>query len=763
MASKSSKVNSGRLPVAKKKVKPEKIERQEVKQVVVAEEPKSVEKERLISPEEVLGNLPLEIRDWNDPEILDINEEQWNKPGTRVGLVSGTAFLNEGQRCGLIWRGFHDLRNEATRFDIFIGHLVDKEAFQKEINRRVKTVKFRLQEERKVKKIPRISDRVLKDEITSMLIDETAKALAALIPKIRKPKSQWHKINGLPQPDFVRLYIMTSPTYDGPHGERVASKLRELRNDDVRVIDSNLMEIKGLNRMLGVLVPSKNRLPSKYYSTAAEKEIDEKEGQMSKDFPDLWVVGPFAAAVFTPNGVRERPYVMVPALRKLEEVRVAENQVGIVVLEFQTNHTLPIMGLWNYRDLIKNEREFINPPRGVSKIQEKIVRVIQERGGQTIGLLADHIGDAVSREKIEQEIKDLVEPKMTKLKTWPGLGYNPESQKYNFHLDWIKERLRYPDINSLTQDSMLFFGCLHAGYTTTDYEHFVKEVPKIILEQGVNRLFGLGDMIAGLHHDFHHTGEVFGSMNYTEQEIFAAEILATVLMKVFTELFNARIKKVPIKSDISQDELAKVIKECLTKFDLIPGNHDLWQEGEGHTPLTLFYERLTTLLMRNIGRILIDYKVSFFDLLGIIQDSITLYPDYEARVVLPSGVAVAMQHPHMGRAQTTSLRAQSAIGLMKSQVAAIANFHTATIVPKWQPDLGQCITVQAGTQVIYTRFERRKMKRAVDFGPILLKTYSKNSRILKLESSFYNRPYLKEAIPKTTDPAILKRKLNILT
>ena len=310
---------------------------------------------------------------------------------------------------------------------------------------------------------------------------------------------------------------------------------------------------------------------------------------------------------------------------------------------------------------------------------------------------------------------------------------------------------------------MLFFGCLHAGYTTTDYEHFVKEVPKIILEHGVKRLFGLGDMIAGLHHDFHHTGEVFGSMNYTEQERFAAEIVATVIMKVFSELLEATNKKTAIKNDISSEELSKVIRSCLVEFDLIPGNHDLWQEGEGHTPLVLFCERLTTLLMRNIGQILMEHKIQFFDLFGIIQDSVRLYPDYEARVVLPSGIAVAMQHPHMGRAQTTSLRAQSAIGLMKSQVTAIANFHTATFVPKWQPDLGQCVAVQVGTQVIYTRFERRKMKRAVDFGPVLLKTYSKNGRILKMETSYYNRPYLKEAIPKTTDPAVLKKKLNILT
>ena len=55
------------------------------------------------------------------------------------------------------------------------------------------------------------------------------------------------------------------------------------------------------------------------------------------------------------------------------------------------------------------------------------------------------------------------------------------------------------------------------------------------------------------------------------------------------------------------------------------------------------------------------------------------------------------------------------------------------------------------------------MKRAVGFGPILLKTFSKEGRIVKIESFCKNKPYLKEAISKSTDPAVLKKRLNIIS
>ncbi len=714
-----------------------------------------------ISSRELLENLPLEERKWDDPEVLDITEEQWQKSGVRVGLISGIAFLNEGRRDGLVYLGFQDLRNEPTQFNLHIGHLIDKDAFQEKIAERMAQAKEHLRQERATKKLPKISDQTLKERVVDQLVDETAKALAAIIPKIRKPKSAWEKRKGQEVPMFVRLYIITSEKYDGPYGELVAQKLQTLRND-IRLTDSDQLEVKGFG-ILGALAPRKNRMPSAYYSTAAEKEIKEREGQMTQNFPDFWAIGPFAASVFIPNGVHERPYVMTAALRKLEEVTVAENQVGILVLEYRTKGELPLVRIKSYRDLIKQERFFINPPRGANEIQQGIVRILQNRGGQSVGLIEDHLPKIVSREKIEEEIQGLVEPKGTKLKTWPGLFFNPRSQKYNFHLDWIQERLRYPEIKGLQKDSMLFFGCLHAGYNTTDYEHWVKEIPRIILEQDVQHLFGMGDMVAGLHHNFLCTGEVFGNMNYTEQEIFAAELLATALLKVFSVRFEALTKGKNL-SATSPEELVAIVRQSLVQFDFIPGNHDLWQEGEGHTPLVIFSGKLVELLMRNISRIFIEYRVPFFDLLGTILNRLNLYADYGAQAVtLPSGIRVAMQHPHMGNAQTSTLRAQNAFGFLGSQVSAIANFHSATVVHQWRPDLGQCVVVQVGTQAIYTRFERRKMKRSVDFGPILLKVLSHDGRIQQTETAYFNKPYLTSAILKTTDPAVLKKKLGIVT
>jgi len=697
-------------------------------------------KDSEITLEEKLGNI-LEEKNWNDPDILEIKKEDWDYPGVRVGCISGIAYFNKGFRAGLVNAAFELFRSEATHFNVLNGHVVDKKALKEKIRKDATGLKA---EERA--------------EVAGHVIEEAAKALAALIPKIKKPRE-----SGKSKDKYVRLYIMTSPKLDGELGDAIIRRLQELRPDDIRQYNEggDRLPFKGLDMVLWFLNPTKNRLPGRYYSQATEKEIIEKVSQTSQKPPDLWGVGGFASNIHIPDGIRPQPYFSIPALRRLEEVHAAENQVGVTVLNFPDKERYSIKS-WSYRDLISEERRFITGiSRGANDTHRNIVEAVKVFGSLTSGLLSDKTG--ISRETIEKEIQFLLEEEMSQRKTWPGLHYNKSSQRFDFHLRWIQERLRYPALpTDLKEDSIVFFGCLHAGYATTDYRYAVEKLPEIILGHKIQILCGLGDFIAGLHHDFLCSGEIFGQMNNTEQEKLAADVIATILYRVFESRF---LEKTAGKNlaKLSQEELVSLVGDSLMTFLYIHGNHDLWQLKDGNMPLVVFRYRLQEVLIHYISKLLGDACLSAISLYQIIDEKLTLFPDYKAFCTLPSGLTLGMMHPHMARAQTTSLRAQHAIGMNGCQITGIANFHTAAVVHEWNSKLGQCVVVQAGTGVIYTRFEERKMKGGVDFGPIMLKVHSYNKRIIKTESAFFNKPFLAEAIPKTTDPDQLRKDLNILT
>ncbi len=697
------------------------------------------------APEEL---LPLQQRKWNDPEVFEVNPDTFKKPGVRIALISGIAYLSPGFRKGLIRMAFQIAAEEGVHFSAIVGHIIDKTQFQSIIKRNIAEYKGILKANEE-----KISAEELTRIATEQAVEKIAGEISSCIPRLKKPGPASNGKN-----PFVRSYISASPVRDGVWGNYVARKLQERRADDMRARNPGdfMLDVKSFERKLGFLSPQRNRLPSRYYTTAAENEIRRKERQTSQDYPYLWVIGGYAASVFTPKGLRPRPYIMLPDLHRLQEVHEAENQIGLTIIEQLSEKDITVR-VWSFRDLIKNERMLINSPKDATKKQRDTVEVLKKQGAQSVGLISDRL--ELPREQVEKDLKTLLGTPGSSHLMWPGIRYNAHSQDYDFHLPWIQKHLRYPVVKSLKEDSMLFFGCLHAGYTTTDYEHFVEEYPRLMLEQNVMSLFGVGDLTAGLHHDFHHTGEVFGGLNYTEQEEFAAELVATVMFRVFKK----RFEKNYMGKKLTGDELTDVIRKNLVRLFYIPGNHDLWPERDGHTPLKMFHSTLVELLVVHIGKLFQEANLPFADVHSIIKSHVVHYEDFEALVELPSCIKVSMQHPHMGRAQTTSLRAQHAVGHLGSHISALANFHTSIIVAEWNTETGQCISVQIGTQVIYTRFERRKMKTGVDFGPVFLRVFSKDNRVFMHEMKYSNEPRLKEAIPKTTDPAVLKKKLGLLT
>src|SRR3989344_3391277 len=507
------------------------------------------------------AQLKKEERSWPEPEILEVSEEAWHRPGTRRGYTSRWDYKGPGYRSGIILQDCLKFVEEGCHFNGVAGGVISKEYVKKELRRRFKAVKPGL-----------------RDQVTEHFLNESAKELASVIPKIKKPVSAWADPS---KPEFVRFHISTSRIYDGPYsekyestyGEEIVRRLQDLRKDIRRENEgSTRLEVKEVGEIDWVISPMRHRLPSKYYSAAAEREIEDKSGQSDQLLPDLWVVGTHAAAIHKTSGEKDRPYITLPASCRLEATTVAENQEGIAIVESVNGNRF--VRFWNFKDLIHKEKQFITGIKeGASELHKKIVDVIKNYGAMTVGLLADKL--EIDRQAVEREIKFLEEPKMLTRKTWPGLFYNPKSQRYDFHLDWLQERLRHHLPKEYVEDTFLFFGCLHAGYTTTDYEHFVVKYPEIILNQKVKTLVGLGDFIAGLVHYMMHRGEIIGALNNTDQEIFAAELVAKIIFKTFKQLFEKALSTfAEIKP--TTEELNLMVNDCLVDFIYIKGNHDDW-------------------------------------------------------------------------------------------------------------------------------------------------------------------------------------------
>ncbi|MDZ4260481.1 MAG: hypothetical protein U1A25_02345, partial [Candidatus Sungbacteria bacterium] len=183
------------------------------------------------------------------------------------------------------------------------------------------------------------------------------------------------------------------------------------------------------------------------------------------------------------------------------------------------------------------------------------------------------------------------------------------------------------------------------------------------------------------------------------------------------------------------------------------------------TALAEFFGQLNSILITHVQMFLADNGFAHIVAEPYIRQRIHLLPAHRPVHQLPSGIKIGLIHPHMGRAQTSSLRAEHTLDLFvhqwECQVLGIANFHTSIFAHSWSPHVGQSVAVQTGTQVIFTDFEHHKIK-AVDFGPQMLKVRSHKGRIYKTTLAAFSEPILRDPIAKDTNSIELKRKLGLL-
>lgn len=687
----------------------------------------------------------LPMRRWPEAEVIELPKANWERPGKRVAYFSYGPYRTAGWRRGLFTLGGMIVALEGCHLPVFAGGFLSKEWIRAEIKNLSAGVEKRFL-----------------SAIVAHAKEETVKALQYVLPRFKKPDGT-----------FIRWYMMASEPVDGPYGEEILRRLQELMPENMRQYNTGGEKIEitmpdGKPSVYhGVVLPKRSRLPAKYMSAKVERDIEDVEEQTSREYPHLWVHGTSATAIYKPAGERTVPYISLPAFHKLEaqDKKIAENQVGMTIVEEMPDGD-SLIHVWSFRDLIAREREFITGIKdGATDFHKRIVEVLKRTGARHPGRLADDL--KVDQKKLVEEIAFLIEPKRSPRLTWPGLQYDEASQRYDFHLDWIQETLRYVfpslDKEGWREDSFLFFGCLHAGYTTTDYEFVMQKFVEKILQYDIKVLAGIGDFIAGLVHNMMHRGEVF-QMNNTDQEQFAGEMLATIIYRVFKARFERKLEALKEKA-LSREEALLLVDEALLLFLIKKGNHDRWQEREGNTALDTFYRVLKSLLTQHIRAYLVSRGFSDADPQEIIDKKMIFLPEYRPIYTLPSGIRVGLTHPHMARADTTSLRAEKALKKFANkwgcQVVGVANFHVATSIHKWWPHTGQTVAVQTGTEVIDTDFELNKLK-DLDFGPIYLKTLSYKGRIYRTTIAAFNKPMLEEPYRKDIDVQALKKKLGLL-
>lgn len=561
-------------------------------------------------------------------------------------------------------------------------------------------------------------------QILFAMIEEIAKQINQDLPRLVRPDGE-----------RMKIYIVTSRAYDGDIGHEVVKRLLELRRDenDVRYLSSRHTEntthkipLKKSGRTFAVVVPTKAVWRSAYYSTNADRLLEDEMKRTTKPICDVYAVGCGASAIHRCQG--EMPYqrITVPALHKLEDPRTSENMVGVSVVSFVPGAFNCPVDTVSFKDMVSNESQFIVSPPDISDIQKRIIEEINGVNGSepSIGILQDNLG--VSRNKLEKALQALLklDPKI--------IDYDEASQKYFLSQEFLKRKIEYSwPAETLVKDVIAGFACMHAGSIHTAYNFIVNEMPKILFENEVTHLLDVGDSIQGLKHDLQQKGEIVSGMNYTVQEKVAGIMIATVLLKVL----YMRLERVLLpctsadKSRMSPEKVMEMVRYNLPDFLFWIGNHDEWPAADGHSPLTIMEKTIWDNLYRGISNILEKFGLPRASLSEIVDSKIHRIKN-KTYYTMPSGLVIGGRHYYAGRTSTSSTWCQRGLRHMKeAQLYWIANFHVAESVLEWSSERGLRVAMQVPTLMSMSEFEDTKGK-TTDFGLGLVEVWSANRRII---------------------------------
>lgn len=671
----------------------------------------------------------------------------------RAGLMSRIDFGSDGFRQGFLELAAEIFKTEDVAFVVLAGGLVSGKSVAEKTSRLTKKQRalerlIKAKAKEQLPEDPARNDRLKKDvaklnrelartnaELEALTPKKMADELAKCLPHFTNAKGK-----------LVKLYIIPSPAYDKAVGEETAQLLTERRdNNELRLLKSGgdrlpLWEDTPHVRNLEVLTLDKQTwLRGDYHSTPVQRRLKDKRRQTSSsEQVDLQVVGGVGVSILKPEGHWPIGFVAVPALHRLDDTGVAENQVGVQVLEVEYDRRNVTVISHPFKDLISHERTFIGTPSDLSPARQKCIDVLKKHGRSTTGSIADKT--VLSKETVRKTLAPLLSTKDHKrYKTWPGLTYDAPSDRWDFNLPWVQKHLRYraPEGERKT-DVVVAICCMHAGSLDTDYKHFLAEVPKVMLARNATMLISAGDHVEGTEHELLMKGEIYAGFDNTTQEELAAGMIATVLFTVFKVRFEAALKSAAPKK---REEITALVRETLPKFRYVPGNHCGWVGKRGIKPLVTMVHDIVKRLTRGIEKHLATKELYVDQIMGLVASHIETVGD--GRFALPSGLPMGMMHPHMGGSETISSSAQKALMMYRDcPVVFIGNFHTGVVVEEWDQKLGQRICVQIGTQKHGSAFERGHMK-TVDQGFAFARITSIDGRIVCTETTFYSNDKVK--------------------
>ncbi len=646
------------------------------------------------------------------------------------GVVSKRACKNTARRIHGEEKKIHDqLKAKLSKLEVECRAAVDA-AKGKKTGSLVQGAEEKKRELDNLKELIKSSRPRTIGKILISMTEELAQQISKDLPQFFRPDGA-----------RMKIYIVTSMAYDGDIGRDVVKRLLELRkkDDDIRYEASRHPEnttfkipLKGTNRTFAVAVPNKAVWRSDYYSTGPDRLLADEMKRTTKPPCDLYAVGCGASSLNRSSG--EMPYqrITVPALHKLEgDVVTSENMVGIRIIRLpQGNSTCPIETI-SIKDLIANERKFVEAPDVASKIQVAIVENIKSNSPPeaSIGMLEDDLG--TPRDEIEKAMQGLLKLKPIVVQ------YDDESQKYFLSPEYLKKEVRYAwPKEAWKKEVLAAFACLHSGSIHTAYNFFINELPDLLLKNEVTHLLDIGDSIQGLKHDLQNQGEIVSGMNYTVMEKVAGIMIATGILKVL----NARLKEALLKIGresvkITPSKVEEMLRELTITFLIWIGNHDDWIRSMGFDPLDTLLTTLKKTLSAGIENALKEFGLPFISLEKILEEKVVLVKN-NTYYKMPSGLVVGGKHYYAGRTATSSTWPQRALRQMKeANLCFIANFHVDEIVEEWSPDKGLRVCVEVPTLMSMSAFEDNKGKKT-DFAVGLVKVESAAGRIISSETTF---------------------------
>lgn len=676
-----------------------------------------IDKRPKISKEEEIRARQFLFREDEKITPLDtfrISKKVWDEKITQIGILSSIGYGSSGFRSGFLKLALGLAAQEGFRFNVLDGGLVDKDALKEKLKAFIGGQGGKPTKEEK-------------EAYTKDFYLQCAKGLAELIPRIIKPSGE-----------FIKLYIAVSPAFDGKMGDEIAKRLTALRIDnDIVYWDRHELPllVKYVNKRLLPAVPLKRAwMRSRYYSAPIDRVLQDFE-KLSSVLPNIFAVGCFASSIFRPEGDARRAYFSVPALHKLSGTRTAENQIGMRVVKYREDGEFSVI-TYSFKDLIREERKLIKAPPGCTKLQKAIVELLVKYP-MSIGVLEYFLREQpcwknIAREKIVKAIENLKRFRV-------GIEFNFDSGLYDFRQEWFQKKAVYtlPPKEELSEDCFVTLPCMHASAPQTNYGFIVDEIPKYIIRSGAKYLIVPGDLTQGTAHRLVERKQVYRGINETEQEMFAAALVGTVITKVFEARFKEAMQN-RNRSKLTQDELRKIIDDALITLIYIAGNHDDWKKGRSFTPLLVFEKWLLDFIVKDIKQVLKEHNLHFDGVRYIVKNKIVEdKPVEKIFYTTPSGLSVKVGHPFTARTLTASIPSERFLAKnLKPQVNFIANFHVALSLEHFDQEIGQRVVVQSATIQRYTEFEDNKMKKT-DFGIGICRIKSYKGRIITSETGFY--------------------------